>query len=148
MEVAGSVVAVVSLGIQLVGTVKKASRFIQSIRDAPEELSNLGSTLEQLHLMLKKVTDLIEQQGRCENFPSSTDLLECAVRNCESNVTKLDRLVGRLEKKFRREGEHRAVWASLSSVVKKDDLDRYRSCINGDLTALNTAIAISAYELK
>ncbi len=148
MEVAGSAIAVVSLGIQLVSTVKKASRFVQSIRNAPDELSNLGSSLEQLHLTLNKVTDLIEQQGKYKDLPGSTDIMEYAVRNCESNVTKLGNLVHRLQKRFRHEGKHRAAWAALSSVVKKDDLDKYRSCIQRDLTALNTAVALSAYQLK
>ncbi len=148
MEVAGSAIAVVSLGIQLVGTVKKASRFIQDIRNAPDELSNLGSSLEQFHLTLNKVTDLIKQQDKYEDLPGSTDLMECAVRNCESNVTKLDNLVVRFQKRFCREGKHRAAWAALSSVVKKDDLDKYRNCIQRDLTALNTAVALSAYQLK
>ena len=148
MEVAGGVLAVVSLGIQLVGTVKEASKFVHSVRNAPDELSTLGYSLDQFHLMLKKVMDLIEQRGKCEGLPGSTDLMECAVRNCESNVTKLGNLVDRLQKRLRHEGKLRTAWASLSSVVKKDELEQYRSWIQGDLTALNTAVALSAYELK
>ena len=148
MEVAGGAIAIVSLGIQLVSTVKEASRLIHSIRNAPDEVSALGASLEQLHLTLAKVTFLIEQQQKHTDISASTDLLECAVRNCEPNVTKFGRLVDKLQRKFRHDGKYRTAWASISSVMKKDDVDQYRMCIQGDLTALNYAVALNALELK
>lgn len=75
------------------------------------------------------------------------DMLERAIRNCEPNVTKLGKLVDKLKKEFDRSGKRRAAWASLKLVVRKEDLDRYRSLIQRDLMALNTAIAFGAYEM-
>ena len=148
MEVAGGAIAVVSLGLQLVDTIKKASRFIRGIRDAPAEISTFASNLQHLHLTLDKVTGLITRQREGENLSASTDLLESAVRNCEPNITNLSKLIHRLQKRFERNGRHRATWASVSSVIKKDDLERYRGRIQEDLIVLNTAISLSTYELK
>lgn len=148
MEVAGGAIAVISLGIQLVGTVQKASRFVQSIRDAPKELSTFGSSLELLHLTLKKVVDLIDQQDEVGHPAGATDQLELAVRNCESNVTCIGELVDRLRKRFHQKGRYRNAWASFNSVLKKDDLDRFRYCVQEDLVVLNTALTSSVYQLQ
>ena len=147
MEVAGGVVGAVALGIQLVGTAQQVTSFIRSIQDAPEELANLGSSVDQLETILHRVTTLVQSQSQDTDNPGSMDMLERAVRNCEPNVTKLGKLVDKLQKKFGQSGKRRAAWASLRVVVRKEDLNQYRSLIQGDLMALNTAIAFGAYEM-
>ena len=147
MEVAGGAIGAVALGIQLVSTVQKVMKFIQSIHDAPEDLASLGSSVSQLETILHRVITLVETCSKHPNTPGSVDILERAVRNCEPNITKLGKLVDKLQKKFDQSGKRRAAWASVNLVVRKEDLGRYRSLIQGDLTALNTALALGAYEL-
>lgn len=148
MEVAGGAIGAVGLGIQLVGTVRKVMTFIQSIQDAPEDLARLGSRVKQLETILHRVTTLVESRSQYTDTSGSVDLLEEAVRNCEPNVTKLGKLVDKLQKKSDQSGKRRAAWTSLKSVVKKEDLDKYRSLIQESLMALNTAIAFGAFEIK
>ena len=147
MEAAGGAIGAVALGIQLVDTVQKVTSFIKSIQDAPEDLASLGSSVDQLETILRRVTTLVESWSQYTDTPGSMDMLERAVRNCEPNVTKLGTLVDKLQKKFDQGGTRRRVWASLRLVVKREDLNRYRSLIQGDLLALNTAIAFGAYEM-
>ena len=148
MEVAGGAIGAASLGIQLISTVQKIIRFIQDIRDAPEELANLRSSVERFCHILRAVTTLIESRRLQTGNTGSVDLLESAVSSCHPNVAKLEKLVDDIRRKLGHDSRRRMVWASMMTVIKKDDLDKHRRLVEGDLVALNTAIAVGAYELK
>lgn len=62
MDGVASAFAVVSLAIQLVETGEKISKFLSSVRDAPNEVTKLNQALDQLNSTLKQVSYLLEQQ--------------------------------------------------------------------------------------
>jgi hypothetical protein len=60
LSAASSGIAVVSLSIQLVDSVREIRRFFRTLKDAPEELSRLLDLLEHLELMLENIGKLVD----------------------------------------------------------------------------------------
>ena len=143
MDVVSGAFAVLSLSVQLAQTVKKANNFLKDIQKAPDELARLVETLDQLNLILIQVNHLIEQQNNIEGIPSSIDAIQNALRSCEKITQKLKLFVDKLEACFHRQGRVRNVWASLKSVVKKDDIAELRGQIHENITILNTAVLMN-----
>ena len=146
MEAAAGGIAVISLGLQLVHTVKRVKNFVDGIRDAPSELANLATDLERYHLMLAKVNDLVGTRRSLQNSQDSTDLMESIVRGCKPNIDKLEALMDKLQKKLSHGGRRWTTWASISSMVKKDEIERYQKGIKDNLANLNMAVNIGTSE--
>jgi hypothetical protein len=95
LSAAASGMAVVSLAIQLVGSVRKIRCFLHSVSEAPEELRRLLDLLEQLELILEQVETLVEGQQRNTLFPETgapTCVLR-AIKTCEGKVALIESLV-------------------------------------------------------
>ena len=60
LSAAASGIAVASLAIQLVDSVREIRRFFRTLKDAPEELHRLLDLLEHMELMLDKIGKLVE----------------------------------------------------------------------------------------
>ena len=65
---AASGIAVVSLAIQLVDSVRQLQRFLRSVSEAPKELKRLINLLEQLELILDNIGSFIENQRIQQRF--------------------------------------------------------------------------------
>lgn len=79
LSAAASGIAVVSLSLQLVGSVREIHCFLHSISEAPEEVKRLLDLLEQLELILRQAGMLVRTQrgnGRLEE----TGVLESVMR--------------------------------------------------------------------
>ena len=73
--------------------------------------------------------------------------MEQAVQQCEPNVAKLGEIGDKLKEVFDQSGKRRATWASMKSVVRKNDVDGYRCQIQEDMMALNSAMLVGSYNL-
>ena len=143
MDVVSGAFAVLSLGIQLAESVKKANTFLKDVQKAPDELMRLVETLDQLAALLIQVDDLIEQQQRTDGLLGPSGLLQSALQSCRLSVGMLEVFVNKLQVSFDRQGRVKKVWASLKTVVKKEDTERLRGRIHENMTALQSALLIN-----
>ncbi|CZR58008.1 uncharacterized protein PAC_07898 [Phialocephala subalpina] len=139
LSAAASGIAVVSLAIQLVDSVREIQRFLRSIADAPEELSRLLDLLEQLELILESVGKLVENQ-RAQygvlDIDVSPSILK-AIQSCDKTLKKLD---GFIDKTRRTETTKSQAVRSLGRfrlACKKGDIDEYEMQLYYVISKLN-----------
>jgi hypothetical protein len=95
LSAAASGIAVVSLALQLVSSVREIRRFLHSILKAPEELKRLIDLLEQLELILEQVSFLVQKQqvnAGLWNTRAMTSVLR-AIHTCERKLEMLEAVV-------------------------------------------------------
>ena len=143
MDVASGVFAVISLSLQLAETVKKVDNFLRDVQNAPDELKRLVDTLDQFSLILVQVKNYVEQQSRIDHLPGCIDVIERTLHSCESNVRKLDSYVNVFQTLFNGTGQRRKIWASIKTVVKKEEIVQMRGLILQDISSLQTAMLIN-----
>ena len=148
MDGVSAVFAVVSLGVQLAGTVQATSEFLRSVRNAPDELLGLVDLLDQLQGTLGHVSDLIEQQSSVLISPGSLRSIAAALQNCERSLKKLKSLVDQLKRSLDRQHRIQRACASLSSVLKKEELLELRKQIQESLIRLKLSISINSAQLQ
>jgi hypothetical protein len=98
LSAAASGFAVVSLAVQLVGSVRQIRQFLRSISEAPEELRRLMDLLEELELILEQVGILVQSQRRNSTL-WETGVLTSVLKAANSCQIKLamPRLIGQRE---------------------------------------------------
>ncbi|KAL9024162.1 MAG: hypothetical protein Q9196_006721, partial [Gyalolechia fulgens] len=148
MDGVSAVFAVVSLGVQLAGTIQATSDFLRSVQNAPDELRGLVDLLDQLQGTLGHVRDLIEQQSSVLTSPGSLRSIAAALQNCEKSLKKLKGLVDRLKRSLDRQHRIQRAWASLRTVLNKEELLELRKQIQESLIALQLSITINSAQLQ
>lgn len=93
MDGASSVIAVVSLVIQLADSVNKIHEFLKTVRSAPAELTRLIEELDTLHTLLDDSKAIIELQASSRNARPPLQSYNKALKLCESSITPLDTFV-------------------------------------------------------
>ena len=148
MEIAGGVVAVVSLSIQLADTVRKACGFLCRLRNASDEILLLIDKLDQLQFILRQVSDVVETQRQLRSPHEAIGAIQSAVCSCERNVKRLQLMVLRLKPKNRTHLTNRAILLSFKTAIKDEDIKKLRHRINEDLLMLQTALLINSTRLQ
>ena len=92
LSAASSGIAVVSLAIQLVDSVREIRRFFQTLKDAPEELGRLLDLLEHMELMLENIGKLVDPDSDI-----SPSVLK-AIQTCEKALNKLSALIQKVKR--------------------------------------------------
>ena len=95
MDGVSSAFAVVSLAIQLVGTVQQISKFTRDVENAPDELLGLADSLDRLKVALIQVRSLLEQQLQDLNLPGPPECLFDALKTCEKKLHPLEKFANR-----------------------------------------------------
>ena len=140
---AASVIAVVSLAVQLVETVQKISDFLHSVHDAPDEVVSLAESLDQLHQHLDEIKCFVEQQSRMPDHPGSLSHLTRALTSCKVKVERLAIVVGKLQRSFTSQSRLHRKWGSLKVVYRKEQIDGHRSQIRDANSMLQSAILLN-----
>jgi hypothetical protein len=100
LSAAASGIAVVSLALQLVGSVRDIRRFLHDMSEASEELKRMMDLLEQLEIILEQVGLLVQRQrgnGRLEETGVMTSVSR-AIVTCEKKLTLLEGVVEATQK--------------------------------------------------
>lgn len=148
MDVASGIFAVLSLSFQLTQTIRRANGFLKDVQGAPDELTRLAETLEQLCLILNQVTILIEQQHNIGGLPGSIALIENALQRCGFVVSQLDSYVNKVQAFFNRQGKVRKVWASMKAAMKKEEIGQLQKRIHDNMANLQSAILMNMSHLQ
>jgi hypothetical protein len=123
LNTAASGMAIVSLAIQLVGSVREIRRFLRSISQAPEELKRLIDLLEQLELILEQVGMLVQRQRGNTRLGESGVLASVlkAVNTCESKLAVLEGVVEATKQAAAASNRTARTLGSLKLTCRKKD---------------------------
>ena len=148
MDGVSSMVAVVSLAIQLVDSVHKARAFVKDIQNASNDLVRLGETLDQLYSVLTYVRNLLEQQFLTSRLPGTPALILDALQDCERKMEPLKRFIDQSkESTNQRHRVHRAL-ASSKLASKKEDLQQLERQLRDAKSDLQFAITGNIWQLQ
>ena len=148
MDGVASAFAVVSLAIQLVETGEKISKFLSSVRDAPNEVTKLYQTLDQLNSTLKQVSYLLEQQYMVLRLPGSPVFITNALETCEKRIKTLEDAIRKLKKPMDHQNRVQRSWATMRFVSKKEDILEMQSQLRDAEIGLQTAMLSNSWHLQ
>jgi heme exporter protein D len=139
---AASGIAVVSLAIQLVDSVREIRRFLRDISEAPKDLRRLIDLLEQLELILENIGALVERQQQHSAEPAidmSASIVR-AMRTCESKLKFLEDVVAAAKKTSSSNGKVKRTFGSFKLACKKKDIEELESQLHDAISLLNLAM--------
>jgi hypothetical protein len=121
-EVVGLVVGVVSLGVQLAESVQKVKRFYNTVKDAPERLTDIIDEIESLSDILT------EMEG--DHTAYTTELgpkMQHCVATCRRAVDKFSTYADSLESRMRRHSRLGSVKFAMKSESIEGVISRLES---------------------
>ena len=144
----GTALAVISLAVQLIGTVQSISEYLRTIHDTPSELFALIETLDQIQSNLNQVHYLIEQQFSNRCLPGSPVFILNALRTCERRVKTLENLVDEIRESLGDRHLMKRTWASLNMRMKKARIQELQSQLNDSMSGLQFAVSNNIWQLQ
>ena len=148
MDGVSSAFAVVSLAIQLVETGEKISKFLSSVQGAPNEITKLAQTLDQLNSTLKQVSSLLEQQYLVLRLPGSPVFIANALENCEKRIKTLENVIQKVKNSMDHQNRVQRSWAAMRFVSKKEDIQEWQSQLRDAEAGLQTAMLSNSWQLQ
>ncbi|PMD61924.1 uncharacterized protein K444DRAFT_642186 [Hyaloscypha bicolor E] len=142
LSAAASGIAVVSLAIQLVDSVREIRRFLRDVSEAPKELRRLIDLLEQLELILENIGALVERQqehtAQAEIDVSGSILR--AMRTCESKLQMLEGVVEAAKKSATATNKTTRTFGSFRLACKRREIEEFESQLRDAINLLNLAM--------
>jgi hypothetical protein len=142
LSAAASGVAVVSLALQLVGSVRDIHRFLRQVSESPKELKRLIDLLEQLELVLQNIGMLVESQ-RKHNGNGDVDVSPSvlgAIEACKNKVAILERVVETAKKHSFITNKTTRTLGSFKLACKKREIEEFESQLHDAVSLLNLAM--------
>ena len=141
-----SILAVVSLAIQLADSVKKIYEFWESVQDAPEAIRQMTSDLRLLAKVLNDTAACEERYGASEttaDLLSSCEQTSRLHRQCFSNklqgrdrIEAAEKITEGLKIGLASSSCRRRKWSAVKSVFKEDKFSAFQSSIEKIKTTL------------
>ena len=144
----GTALAVVSLAIQLAGTVQTINEFLRTIRDAPSELSTLIETMELMQSNLNQVHYLIEQQFSDPSLASSPVFILNALKVCEKRIAVQKAWVEEIKHSLTTRHLIKRTWANLSIRPKKTQLSEMQGQLREAMANLHFAVSNNQWHVQ
>lgn len=117
LGVAGSVVGIASLAIQLFNSVAKIKAFVDDVKDASQDIAEM---LEQLELLSGMIQDIaVDEKAHPDVFENSVQLKRC-LRLCNDAV----QLMTVLEKDLAASVKKRRVRGSLKAIFRASEVEK------------------------
>lgn len=142
LSAAASGIAVVSLAVQLIGSVRDIRRFLRRVSEAPKELKQLIDLLEQLELVLQNIGMVIENQRKHNDngdIDVSLSVLR-AIEACESKVTILEGVIEATKKASSTRNKTARTLVSFKLTWKKREINEFESQLHDTVNLLNLAM--------
>jgi DNA repair ATPase RecN len=131
LSAASSGIAVVSLAIQLVDSVRDIRRFFRTLKDAPEELGRLLDLLEHMELMLETIRKLVDPDSDI-----SPSVLK-AIQNCENALNKLDALIQKVKRNSSAQNPLKRSLGFFRLACKKQEVEEIEKQLDRAVGNLN-----------
>lgn len=138
---AASGIAVVSLAVQLVGSIRDIRRFLGQVSGAPRELKRLINLLEQLELILQNIGMVVENQ-RKHNGTGDVDVdvsssVLRAIEACESRVATVQEVVDSAKRSSISSNRTTRALGSFKLACKKREIEDFESQLLNAISLLN-----------
>ena len=138
---AGSVIAVVSVAIQLAETIKKIYDFWSSVQDAPQDIRDI---VKELQIILDVIKE-IENDEWISKLESHS-IIQTAAESCLDKVQSLYDFVGRFGSQGASSGRVRRTWSSIKVVLQKDKIENFKRSIEATKSTLTMVLSLVKYD--
>jgi hypothetical protein len=145
LSAGASIIAVVSLAVQLLDTVREVRSFLRNVSDAPKELTRLIGLFDQLELIVENISLLMKRQRQ---YNGDMDDMICAsvhkaLRTCETKLAILDEMVKKAMTAS--EGKHKAArsFGSFRLACKKKDIEEFETQLRHAVTILDLTMTMN-----
>ena len=130
--------AVVSIAIQLTDSLKKFADFIDSVREAPEDVESDLSELRMLSSMLEEIR---LQQSSSSNANSS---VETCLTNLQQNIISFAALANRYRPNISSQNSRIQRWSAIRTAFKSEKSNKYRELLSKE--KLNLMLALQVFQ--
>jgi hypothetical protein len=134
LSAAASGIAVVSLAIQLVDSVREIRRFFRTLKDAPDELDRLLDLLELMELMLGNIGKLVDPDSDI-----SPSVLR-AMQTCEKALGKLGALIQKSKRNLSAQSPLKRRLGCFRLACKKQEVEEIEKQLDRAVNNLNMAM--------
>lgn len=135
LSVGASAIAVVSIAIQLTDSLIKFSDFIESIKEAPEDVESILSELRFLSLILE---DVQLPHSPLNANPSATVVLD----SLRGKITSFTVLANRYRPGLNSDCRRMRKWNAIKVVSKREKFKKYRESLNETKITLILALQV------
>jgi hypothetical protein len=142
LSAAASGMAVASLAIQLVDSVREICRFFRTLKDAPEELIRLLDLLEHMELMLDNIGKLVERDSDI-----SPSVLK-AIQTCEKALNKLGALIQKVKRESSAQSPLKRSLGFFKLACKKEEVEEIETQVDRAVNNLNLVMTYYPVHLK
>ncbi len=133
--------------IQLITTAYNISKFLRSLRDAPNEILEIAETLDQLQQNLAEVQVLVQKQNSCAPLPRP-QRISSALEVCESRIAVLEKLVDEFKGSLNHQHLMKRRLAALRLFSKNDQVRKIQSQLRESAWNLLMALMINSNNLR
>lgn len=141
---AASVIAVISLAVQLGSGAHDLYTFLGTISDAPSELRRLKTHLSHIRAITFLAQDALENQRRLhgDSVPVANVVL-MSLEGCEDQVQHIWDVVKNADGVGRGSRITSRTWARFKFALRKDKIADFERQLGGSLQLLNLALTTS-----
>ena len=147
LSTAASGIAVISLAVQLAGSVQDIYHFLRGMNDAPKEFARLVGLLEQLHCILDGIQALHSKEKPQDSIPKMHSSVMSALKMCQSRVDLLEGIVDKAKSDPSKSSKVSNTFASLKLTLKKKDVEEFESQLARAMMMLQTSLTASSWQL-
>jgi hypothetical protein len=110
-----SVCGIVSIAIELGDTITRLVTFWKAVQNAPANINSLFGELELLRSVL-------EQTRKINALPTSDPNTEKALGSCQSQILKLETIIGPAKKHFNSDKFYQRKWSAFKITLKGEEI--------------------------
>jgi len=142
LSAAASGMAVASLAIQLVDSVRKIRRFFRTLKGAPEELHRLLDLLEHMELMLDHIGKMADPDSDI-----SPSVLK-AIQTCEKALSKLGAIIQKVKRDSSAQSPLKKSLGFFKLACKKEEVEEIERQVDRDVNNLNLVMTYYSVHLN
>lgn len=132
LSAAASGIAVVSIAIQLGDSLQKASDFIESIQEAPEDIESTFSELQILSSLLQEIRPLL----------GTNSSAKASLENLEGKISSFMDLVNRYKPGLCSRRRQTRKWSAVKVATKREQFKKLRESLNDTKSTLMLALLV------
>ena len=145
---AASVIAVVSLVIQLIATTRDVRSYFNAIVGAPKEIQRLALELTRLANILRDIQVVIERQQLQDGAPYPAHSLLASLEACRDQLSMIYTITSLAQRKLQGSGKVSKHWESIKTGFKMKDIEKFQQHLHQTMHFLTTSIAMNLMVLK
>lgn len=146
MEAVASGMAVASLSIQLIQSVRTIKAFIRDVKGASKELERLAELLDRLNALLEDVRAMMERQIALQghHFPTPSMTISSCLKSSETSLQLLQEVVEKYKKSSGSGTAMSKLRDDIKFGFKTKDIASFETRIQRDIDYLHAALGLNS----